>query len=144
MKKLNKKGFTLVELVIVIAVIAILSVVLIPTLTGVINNAKLATAKNACSSALTNLQAEVQGEGEAVVDGTIFAYEGYYFYFDANAEDDQLAQVTVTSHPTTDSAAFVITETSGEYADNQTTPVEYDLLTLENEVTGVDVYVPLS
>ena len=40
-----KKGFTLVELVIVIAVIAVLSAVLIPVFGNVINNAKVAKAK---------------------------------------------------------------------------------------------------
>lgn len=39
MKKLNKKGFTIVELVIVIAVIAILAGVMIPTFSGVIDKA---------------------------------------------------------------------------------------------------------
>ena len=40
MKRNNKKGFTIVELVVVIAVIAILSAVLIPTFSGVIGDAK--------------------------------------------------------------------------------------------------------
>ena len=40
MKKQTKKGFTLVELVIVIAVIAILSAILIPTFGNVISQAK--------------------------------------------------------------------------------------------------------
>lgn len=40
MKKQTKKGFTLVELVIVIAVIAILSAILIPTFGNVISEAK--------------------------------------------------------------------------------------------------------
>ena len=44
MKKMNKKGFTIVELVIVIAVIAILSAVLIPTFSGVVDNAKKTAA----------------------------------------------------------------------------------------------------
>ena len=39
-KKMNKKGFTIVELVIVIAVIAILAAVMIPTFGGIINTAK--------------------------------------------------------------------------------------------------------
>ena len=51
MKKLNKKGFTIVELSIVIAVVAILSAVLIPTFSGIVNKAKdsaaLQNAKNA-------------------------------------------------------------------------------------------------
>ena len=39
MNKMNKKGFTIVELVIVIAVIAILAGVLIPTFGGIIDRA---------------------------------------------------------------------------------------------------------
>ena len=39
MKKTNRKGFTIVELVIVIAVIAILAAVLIPTFAGMIDKA---------------------------------------------------------------------------------------------------------
>ena len=51
MRKSNKKGFTIVELVIVIAVIAILSAVLIPTFGGIIDKANaskdLQEARNA-------------------------------------------------------------------------------------------------
>ena len=51
MKRNNKKGFTIVELVIVIAVIAILAGVLIPTFAGVIDDANksadLQEARNA-------------------------------------------------------------------------------------------------
>ena len=44
MKKTNKKGFTIVELVIVIAVIAILAAVLIPTFSNVIEKANKSAA----------------------------------------------------------------------------------------------------
>ena len=44
--KNTKKGFSLVELVIVIAVIAVLAAVLIPTFTFVLDNAKQAKALN--------------------------------------------------------------------------------------------------
>lgn len=51
MKKMNKKGFTIVELVIVIAVIAILAAVMIPTFSGVVGKAQasanLQKARNA-------------------------------------------------------------------------------------------------
>ena len=40
MKKANKRGFTIVELVIVVAVIAILAAVLIPTFSGIIAKAQ--------------------------------------------------------------------------------------------------------
>ena len=45
MKRNTKKGFTLVELVIVIAVIAILAGVLIPTFSNVVANANKAAAE---------------------------------------------------------------------------------------------------
>ena len=50
MKRTNKKGFTIVELVIVIAIIAVLAAVLIPTFANVVKKAKESadnqTAKN--------------------------------------------------------------------------------------------------
>lgn len=56
MKNTKKRGFTIVELVIVIAVIAILASVLIPTFSNVVNAAKkskaLQEARNAYTEAL--------------------------------------------------------------------------------------------
>ena len=48
--KLNKKGFTIVELVIVIAVIAILAAVLIPTFSNVIGKAHASSTLQAAKS----------------------------------------------------------------------------------------------
>ena len=45
MKRNNKKGFTIVELVIVIAVIAILAGVLIPTFAGIVDKANKSAAQ---------------------------------------------------------------------------------------------------
>ena len=53
MKKLNKKGFTIVELSIVIAVVAILSAVLIPTFSGIVNKAKDSAAFQNAKNAYT-------------------------------------------------------------------------------------------
>ena len=47
MKKFKRKGFTIVELVIVIAVIAILSAVLIPTISNLVKKANLAADEKA-------------------------------------------------------------------------------------------------
>jgi len=59
MKKLNKKGFTLIELIVVIAILAILAMILIPSLTGYI--AKATNAKNAanCRSEYTKYQLDL-------------------------------------------------------------------------------------
>ena len=58
MKKLNKKGFTIVELVIVIAVIAILAAVLIPTFATVIKKANVNAALQGGRNAYTAIMAE--------------------------------------------------------------------------------------
>ena len=58
MKKNNKKGFTIVELVIVIAVIAILAAVLIPTFTGVTERAKESAAMQNARNAWTDYMSE--------------------------------------------------------------------------------------
>ena len=56
--KMNKKGFTIVELVIVIAVIAILAGVMIPTFGNVIENANKTTAKQEASNIYKQMCAE--------------------------------------------------------------------------------------
>ena len=59
MKKNNRKGFTIVELVIVIAVIAILAGVLIPTFSGIVNKAKLNAALQEAKTIMTNYTASI-------------------------------------------------------------------------------------
>lgn len=83
----RKKGFTMVELVIVIAVIAILAAILIPTFTNLIRKANeasaLANARNAANLLLANL---LKG-GENAADLVIFSKkdEGIHVYgYDAS------------------------------------------------------------
>ena len=54
-KKMNKKGFTIVELVIVIAVIAILAAVMIPTFGGIIDTANESAVKQTATAAFKDL-----------------------------------------------------------------------------------------
>ena len=62
MKKINKKGFTIVELVIVIAVIAILAAVLIPTFSGITKKANNSAITQETRAAVTVLLAEKNGQ----------------------------------------------------------------------------------
>ena len=55
MRNTNKKGFTIVELVIVVAVIAILAAVLIPTFTGIIARANLSADQQTIRNINTEL-----------------------------------------------------------------------------------------
>ena len=104
MKKL-KKGFTIVELVIVIAVIGILSAVLIPTFANLIGNAKEARA-----------QAEVSN--------------AYTAYLEAHAADDEyLAQSNVyfCKDATVTATSEVYHYENGEWKKVETVvPAEYD------------------
>ena len=59
MRKLNKKGFTLVEIVIVIVIIAILAAMLIPALTQWINKSKAKTFISACGTIKTAVWSQV-------------------------------------------------------------------------------------
>ncbi len=59
MKKSNKKGFTLVELIVVIAIMAILAAVLVPTVTSKIKDANESKAKTECGSIANAVQSDV-------------------------------------------------------------------------------------
>ena len=80
MKKTNKKGFTIVELVIVIAVIAILSAVLIPTFSSIIKNARINADTQVVRNMNTSLSADEALNGKATdfgkVRDTLYA-DGY-------------------------------------------------------------------
>ena len=73
MKKLNnKKGFTIVELVIVIAVIGILAGVLIPTFSGIQQSAKESAAFQECKNVLSSVLALNEG---ALPSKTLFVVD---------------------------------------------------------------------
>ena len=82
MKKNNKKGFTIVELVIVIAVIAILAAVLIPTFTGVTEraeaNAAMQNARNAWTEYMTEHADKADYEENICIESTV---DGNVYYF---------------------------------------------------------------
>ena len=67
MKKMNKKGFTIVELVIVIAVIAILAGVMIPTFSGIVEKAEMSNVKSAAAALYKEAYAIDYSDG--VLDG---------------------------------------------------------------------------
>ena len=66
MKKiLTKKGFTLIELIVVIAIIAILAAILIPSLTNYLDRAKFARNQSNARSYYTALVLYEQAGGTA-------------------------------------------------------------------------------
>ena len=79
MLKTKKKGFTIVELVIVIAVIAILAAVLIPTFATIIKNAEKSNAMQVCKSAYSEYLSDV-GKGK------VSNMANKKFVYDANGD----------------------------------------------------------
>ena len=81
LKKNRKKGFTLVELIVVLVILAILAALLIPALTGYIDKAKKKQVVAETRSCVMALQtyADVQSftvEGGKVVELVYYASDG--------------------------------------------------------------------
>ena len=116
MKKLNKKGFTIVELVIVIAVIAILAGVLIPTFATVVDKANkskaMQEAKNAYELYLADHAEEVSDLDLCIQSGS------YYFHvtkgqFSATPVDNHTSCSMTKKFKVTNGALSAVTESSG-------------------------------
>lgn len=116
MKKTNnKKGFTIVELVIVIAVIAILAAVLIPTFSGVINKAnesgalQQATAlyKDAYAVAISDgkiaEKSAASGDTPATYEETVISGELAFVF---SSTDGSIDDVTVKVYNKTDNNTY--------------------------------------
>jgi prepilin-type N-terminal cleavage/methylation domain-containing protein len=77
----KSKGFTLIELMVVILIVAILAAVLTPMMTGRINSAKWSEGRAAAGTIVTALRAfaaETEGDMASVgaLDGTASSYLG--------------------------------------------------------------------
>ena len=75
MKKMNRKGFTIVELVIVIAVIAILAAVLIPTFSGIVDKANGSKALQEVKNAYTVYVSDTLSANETPVSSMKVVHE---------------------------------------------------------------------
>ena len=84
MKKMNNKGFTIVELVIVIAVIAILAAVMIPTFSGIVTKAQESAELQKVTAAYKDALAQDLADGK--YDGQqITTASGYKITITADA-----------------------------------------------------------
>ena len=113
----TKKAFTIVELVIVIAVIAILAAVLIPTFAAVIKNAEQSTAMQACKSAYSEYLSQ-HGKGK------VENMKNKVCYYNANPDGDSTTDYSFTCDPSTgqfngtpDDEPKTWPTTSGSYAE---------------------------
>ena len=104
-KKNTRKGFTIVELVIVIAVIAILATVLVPTFSNVIADAKDASLKQELKNQYTTYVAEA-AKGDTYADDIIVVKDNKYYVVAAGVPN-------VTAHNTIADAANAMGATEG-------------------------------
>lgn len=96
MKKMNKKGFTIVELVIVIAVIAILAAVLIPTFSNVVEKANQSAALESVRNAYTQCELALSSAGLSLDKNAYFSDKsGTYFYRVSNNTIEKLTDKEV-------------------------------------------------
>ncbi len=97
MKKINKKGFTIIELSIVIAVIAILSAVLIPTFAGIVKksqrSARAQLATNAYHAAIGVSEMGTYDDGTDAKDAYIKIEDGNKIYY-FEVEKGKIAEET--------------------------------------------------
>lgn len=108
MKKMNKTAFTIVELVIVIAVVAVLAAVMIPTFGGIIKSANISADKTEAAAITTQLSTKLDGiKSEADIYDAIAAVYGeeamqsfaprrsasygYHYWYDAKTKRVELA-----------------------------------------------------
>ena len=89
MKNTSKKGFTLVELVIVIAVIAVLAAVLIPTFTSVITTAKQSAKLQEIKAAVDAEYIDFVAEKKSVPVSVSVDSNGYVKFLDTAATSGQ-------------------------------------------------------
>ena len=142
MKKLNKKGFTIVELVIVIAVIGILSAVLIPTFSNLTEKANESAALQAVNNEYKAWQVEHAGNGETLKESLFVVYGEnaaikYVFHFDGSKLNNESLDITSV---TTYSGSGAQTENPGYTYNNEDYTVFKDVPTEKNGVANVKIY----
>jgi prepilin-type N-terminal cleavage/methylation domain-containing protein len=112
MKRNNKKGFTIVELVIVIAVIAILAGVLIPTFAGITNKAKDSAALQEATNVLKAYVADYASTDE-VVDLYIIKFEDGKATIAYKVTRGQIAEKKMETIPTIAPEVEKVTDAEG-------------------------------
>ena len=106
MKKSNKKGFTLVELIVVIAIMAILAAVLVPTVTNKIKDANAASQATTAENIAKTISLYLAETADPTMTGlgTKLTGAGY-----AEATVNTTAKTIAVKQKTGDSLTYTVT-----------------------------------
>ena len=144
MKKLSKKGFTIVELVIVIAVIAILAGVLIPTFSSIINSAHASAAQSQAKSGLDAVLALTNG---SLPEDTLFFVNDdadgaadYYFKYEKQALKQAVEKPAVGTFTTDKYVVYVTADCFSTDAATKEAAIT-KVQALINDALNAEVYV---
>lgn len=140
MKKLNnKKGFTIVELVIVIAVIGILAAVLIPTFSGVVESANESNALSEASNSLKVILAERAENGEVLGDAMFLYVKDSKVVYTIEYKNNQLGTVKKSTN-----GKYTISADTLAYAKAKETIVDVLFTNSENKTITKQVITDIS
>ena len=103
--KKNRKGFTIVELVIVIAVIGILATVLVPTFGDVITKANNAADLQEVKNAYTAYTAK-QADKAGYTDNIIIKVDGVYYQVTNGSVVNEDGELVVATGMTADTTKY--------------------------------------
>lgn len=114
-RKNNKKGFTLVEVIVVLVILAILAAIMIPALTGWIEKANKKTALVEARSALLALQTEASENYNNIDKSVTTLPEKYVTDAEelAELEAKSITKDSVTISNTKKITAFTYTSSTG-------------------------------
>lgn len=132
MKHTNKKGFTIVELVIVIAVIAILAAVLIPNLSRLVTKADKSAAMQEAKAAMDNDLINAEGDLANMENYVVSSSDA------TDLKDKQVYIVNTYSANDTSKSLYVASSTNAkvlEKASEQSVKAYYEIAAFEGKYT---------